>query len=160
MRPELRQRLRTAPRLLFVCSGNMIRSAFAELYACHRGCPRPVRSAATTYRNRTIHAEAARALLARGVPRDAALAFRPAMLDERAPWLGPGAVAFGMTRDHLVAMRALLAPSVHVHLLAELRGEPLEISDPLFDGRYDQAFERIAACVDALLDELGDELVL
>ena len=33
MAPDLRERLHAAPELLFLCSGNMIRSAFAQLLA-------------------------------------------------------------------------------------------------------------------------------
>ena len=39
--------LREAETFVFLCSGNMVRSAFAELYAQHTGFPLPVRSAAT-----------------------------------------------------------------------------------------------------------------
>ena len=45
--------------MLFVCSGNMVRSAFAELYARHLGIPITVHSAATTFRNDSIFPETA-----------------------------------------------------------------------------------------------------
>ena len=48
-----------------------------------------------------------------------------------------------LPQRHALARRAFL--------LEELLGEPYEIDDPLEDGRYEQAFGRIAACVEALV---------
>ena len=77
---RLERALRGATGVLFLCSGNMIRSAFAELYARHLGCALPVRSAATTYRNDAIYPQARAALLARGVPAETIAVFRPTVL--------------------------------------------------------------------------------
>jgi protein-tyrosine-phosphatase len=143
--------LEGAEEVLFLCSGNMLRSPFAELLARHRGLGLPVRSAATTYRNRAIHREAAVALETRGVPAVRLAAFRPTHLSDREPPPGPGTVTFGMTAEHLAEL-AWAAPEAGPRfLLAELLGDPEEIEDPLFDGAYDSAFARIEACVDALV---------
>ena len=48
---DLAEALSGASHLRFLCSGNVVRSAFAELYARHVGCPLPVDSAATTFQN-------------------------------------------------------------------------------------------------------------
>lgn len=149
--PALAAELRAAPAVLFVCSGNMLRSAFAELYARHLGCAVALRSAATTYDNARIHPEAAAALRGRGVPDADVRAFRPRMLAEVAPALPPGTLSFGMTGEHLAALARLPALAPRARLLTALRADERgEIDDPLFTGEYERAFARIAACVDAL----------
>src|SRR5262245_10050158 len=55
--PRLSGLLARAPEIVFVCSGNVVRSAFAHLYAVHLGLPRRVRSLATRYRNPVLFAE-------------------------------------------------------------------------------------------------------
>jgi len=141
-----------AHRIVFLCSGNMIRSAFAELYARHLDCPRPVLSGATTYRNQAIHPEAARALAARGVDPRWIAGFRPTTWEQVLPELRTDAVVFGMTRDHLAALpgglrgRGFLLPSV--------LGSPAEIPDPLFEGGFDEVFALLERCVRALVERL------
>ena len=66
---RLPEDLKDVTSILFVCTGNMVRSAFAELYARYLGCPLQVSSAATIYRNTEIFPITGFALLARGVPR-------------------------------------------------------------------------------------------
>ncbi len=89
----------TITSILFVCTGNMVRSPFAELYARHLGCPVPVSSAATTYRNLGIYPTAAYALLSRGVSREIVTQFRPRHLDDLVSPPDEGIVIFGMTQD-------------------------------------------------------------
>lgn len=96
----------------FVCSGNMVRSAFAELLARHLGCPLPVDSCATTYRNPAVHPETRAALLRAGVDAAACDRFRPRHVDDL-PEDGVPRLVLGMTGEHLAAYRAR-------HLLTEL----------------------------------------
>lgn len=133
----------------------MIRSAFAELYARHLGCPLPVSSAATTYRNPGIHPRTAAALAARGVAPDVLLSFRPRHLDDVAARLEPGTVALGMTAEHLDALRSYPLLAAGGFLLEQTHSGSNEIADPLFEGGWERAFERIAVCVEALVEELG-----
>lgn len=145
--PELAAELRGARGILFVCSGNMLRSAFAELYARHLDIALPVRSIATTYRNDGIHPEAREALLRRGVDPASIAAFRPTHLDEIE--LEEGELSFGMTRAHQSAL--LARGDSHAHLLRALEGKVGEVDDPYFTGRFDEAFAVIARCVEALV---------
>jgi protein-tyrosine-phosphatase len=145
-----------ASELVFVCSGNMVRSAFAELYGRHLGCPLPLRSAATTYRNDRIFPETARALLARGVARSAVRAFRPTHIEDLAPAPTGAAVRLGMTRSHLAALRAcgLRAPA---YLLGAVAGGEGEIPDPVLEGAdFEETFARVEACVEAIVGLLSE----
>jgi len=143
--------LRDATGVLFLCSGNMIRSAYAELYARHVGCPLPVASAGTRYDNDSIYVETARALRSRGVSATWIDGFRPTTLWSVEDTIDPSTLIFGMTRDHLTALgRPELVE--RAFLLPVLIGREGEIADPLFEGNYASAFATIEACVDALIE--------
>ena len=148
---RLERVLRDATSVLFLCSGNMIRSAFAELYARHLGCALPVRSAATTYRNDAIYPQARAALLTRGVPAQTMASFRPTVLLDIRAKLDSGIVVFGMTADHLDSLGSL---GERGFLLPLLDGSSDEIADPMFEGGFDATFDRIAELVDVLVDRL------
>jgi len=150
------QALTGASSVLFLCSGNMVRSAFAELYARHLGCPRPVRSAATVFRNDHILAETARALAARGVPGEWTSAFRPRHLSDLQDELDPRTLVLGMARMHLDALERRPALRQRAFLLPRLVGETDEIADPVLDGAdFELTFQRIAACVETLVERLA-----
>lgn len=151
MSPELRAGLRAAPRILFVCSGNMIRSAFAELYARYLGLPWPVSSAATTWYNEHIHRCTRAELLARGVPMELVDSFRPTHLSALRDRLEPGTLAFAMTREHLQVLEDLSERIPRRFLLGEVEGGGEEIPDPLEDGDYERCFATIARCVETLV---------
>ena len=158
MTRNLQRSLEEAEEIVFVCSGNMVRSAFAEIYARHRGIAVDVSSIATTYRNDGLFPQTRRALRELGISEEVLDGFRPTHMDdlpaaERAR-LEPGgsAVVFGMTPAHLAA----LPDTPRAHLLEELRGSSSAIPDPVMDGvPFDQTFARVAACVDVLLHHYG-----
>lgn len=144
--------LENVTNLLFVCTGNMVRSPFAELYARHLGCPLPVSSAATYYRNAEIFPVTTFALLARGVPREIITQFRPRHLDDFDSPLNDGIVAFGMTHMHLQALADRGIPENRIFLLTEVLGRTDEIRDPVLDDAdFDPVFDTIAECVEALI---------
>lgn len=153
---DLDQALADADGLVFLCSGNMVRSAFAELYARHLDCPIPVLSAATTFRNDTIYSETALALSARGVRRELIRAFRPTHLDDLLPHIAGTPVVFGMTRSHLADLdgHPLLVGRLFLLSAADGAGAE-EIADPVLEGAdFDQTFERVAQCVEALVERV------
>lgn len=152
--------LRGAPRILFLCSGNMLRSAFCELLGRQRGLPWELSSAGSRYRNAGLHPQARQALLARGVPASACDRFRPAHLDELPP-AAPGTVCLVMTRGHLEDLRRAQSPLGGPDCPAFLCGALLrgtlgghergdEIEDPFHTERYDVVFTRLERCLDVL----------
>lgn len=155
MRPELESALSSASGIAFLCSGNMIRSAFAHLYARHLGCPLPVRSAATVYENARIHPETAAALVARGVNSGWTIAFRPTHLSQLLPQLDERTVLFGMKHEHLLVLPATPDLTARSFLLTEVLGVEEELADPMFEGGLDRVLARIAECVERLVDHLG-----
>jgi protein-tyrosine-phosphatase len=160
MRAELARALERRPGVLFVCSGNMVRSAFADLYARHMGCPVPVGSAATTYRNARLFPETAAALLACGVERDAIAAFRPRHLDDLARDLeARRPVALAMTGEHLDDLWTRGWTSADAFLLdaALVSGQPRPIRDPVLEGAdFAATLAHVARAVEALVAHLGD----
>ena len=138
----------------FVCSGNMVRSAFAELYARHLGCVLPVDSCATTYRNPGLYPETRAALLRLGVNPDACDGFRPRHLDEL-PEDGLSRVVFGMTPDHLDAYRLRFGARDPLLLLGAVDGTGQPIADPVLEPiGFAEVFAAVARNVRALVGRL------
>ncbi len=152
MDAEIRSTLADASGVLFLCSGNVVRSAFADLYARHLGCPLPVRSAATTYETEEIHPQSARALLKLGLGREEILEFRPTFIRDLRDELDPDWIVFGMTAEHVSAMSLHPRLRGRTFLMTRLLGQEAEpIEDPLFHDHWDEAFDTIRRCVDALV---------
>jgi protein-tyrosine-phosphatase len=153
--PELERSLPRCPAILFLCSGNAVRSAFCEVYARHLGCARPVLSAATIYRNERMLLETRRALETRGVAPSETVRFRPRHVEDLLPGLDPGTVVLGMTRVHLEAISARADLCRQARLLPAVCGEPGEVLDPVMDGAdFASTFERLARYVRALTSAL------
>ncbi len=147
--PKLAAALQESDSCLFLCSGNIIRSAFAELYASHLGWDFPLRSAGTRYPNSRIYPEARAALLARGVDSASISRFRPHLISELDPAASASEVVLGMTHEHLeqAAAQGACGPGF---LLMEAVSQTQEIADPYFEGGFDGVFTDIARCVEAL----------
>lgn len=155
--PELQAALRAARAVVFVCSGNMVRSAFAELWARELELALPAISLATTFRNERILPQTERALRVRGVAAERIAAFRPTHVDDLgSPWKerlsADDTLVFGMAPAHLAA---LASRGVKARLLEELRGAPEPIADPVLEGAsFEDTFERIEACVAVLVERV------
>lgn len=155
MNSELRRTLGSARALRFLCTGNVVRSAFAELYARERGCPLAVDSAATTYQHDGLFTETRAALLERGLSGSVLDRFAPRHLSRLGEEDPEGLIVFGMGSEHLEEWRALRPQPGPCFLLAEALGSRRRIADPVLDGvSFTGAFDEIERCVDALLDGL------
>lgn len=148
--------LRAAQAVRFVCSGNMVRSAFAELYARHLGCAIEVDSCATTYRNERLYPQARTALVERGVDLRVCDGFRPRHLDDL-PRDGVRRVVLGMTGAHLEAYRLHFGPGDRIRLLGALDGSCESIGDPVLEEvTFESAFEAIERHVRMLVQTLSE----
>jgi len=148
--------LRSAERLRFLCTGNMVRSAFAELYARHLDCPKPVDSAATIYQNEGLFPETRAALLARGVSRAMLDSFRSRHLDRITEPPTPGMLVFGMTDAHLAVWAERYPQHGNAFLLSEVLGRSGGIADPVLEGAdFNEAFRTVERAVEAIVRALG-----
>jgi protein-tyrosine-phosphatase len=152
---ELAEALARARGILFLCSGNAVRSAFADIYARHRCCALPVSSAAVFYRNVALFPETARALRERGVPAGLIEGFRPRFLPDL-PALPRDTLCLAMSRAHLDALSARRELGERSFLLMRLLGRDEEIEDPVLEGAdWGPTFELVARCVDELVRRLA-----
>jgi protein-tyrosine-phosphatase len=159
VKEELKVALADARSLWFLCSGNVVRSAFAEVYARKRGCPIPVHSAATLYRNDAMFPETVRELTARGIGRVSIERFVPVHLDDIVKDVRANDVIFGMTQEHIDAclhhMDTPRGLSERVFLLGDAQWVTQEILDPVLDGAdFSRTFDTIAKAVEGIVLEL------
>ncbi|MFT5286697.1 MAG: protein-tyrosine-phosphatase [Planctomycetota bacterium] len=152
---ELEAELKSASGIAFLCSGNMIRSAFAHLYARHLNCPLPVRSAGTIYENTRIHPETAANLVGRGVNSGWTLAFKPTHLSQLLPQLDERTIVFGMKFEHLLVLPKDPDFTRRSFLLTNLLDRDEELADPMFEGGLENVLDTIAECVDTLVAHLS-----
>ena len=147
---DFKRALEQSESCLFLCSGNIIRSAFAELYARHLGWEHALRSAGTLYPNSQIYPEAHAALRARGVSETLICAFRPQRIADLCPSPDRTEIVIGMTAEHLQQATEQGVPGP-CFLLMEALGETREIADPYFEGGFEGVFTDIARAVEAIV---------
>lgn len=138
--------------LLFLCSGNVLRSAFCELYAKHLELPFQISSGATQYRNHAIFPESRAALQELGVPGELLTTFKPRHVEDFTEALTPNTLVFGMTHAHLTAFTETFGDGHDTRLMLSVLGQGGEVDDPYFTERYDETFETLTACIEALRD--------
>ena len=145
---ELQQLARAATEVVFVCSGNIVRSAYAELFGRHvLRLKVPLRSCATTYRNQRIHVTTERTLRLRGVPFEALEEFHPTFVTDLQPTPGPGSLLLAMREAHLEILREHGLDGV---LLGEVLEPGREIADPVLeDAEFPAVFAEIEAALRA-----------
>ena len=136
--------------IVFVCSGNIIRSAFCELYAKHLGIS--CSSFGTRYRNTRIHPQARKALLARGVPHRQIKEFTPRFISEVK--YSSKNKYYCMTKEHVSDLLQAGFEEERVFLLASVLGEESDIQDPFFTGEFTKVFDVLEKCVHALKQNL------
>lgn len=157
MNESLRRALAEARTVRFLCSGNMVRSAYAELYARLQGCALPVDSAGTTYRNHGLYPETRSALLAIGATPEACDAFRSRHMQDLPGDNQQARLVLGMTPDHLADYRACFGERDALHLLGDLCAHGAPIADPVMDGLpFKVAFGEVRRGVNQLVRLLAE----
>lgn len=152
----LERALVEAGGVLFLCSGNMVRSTFAELYARHLGLALPASSAATRFQNRGMYPETRAALKRRGVPETELAAFRSRHLASLSEPFARRTLVLGMRDEHLRAAEAAGAERARTFLLGELLAPGEEIPDPVLEGAdFEATFARLAVAVERLVALYG-----
>ncbi len=148
--------LKKFEKIYFVCSGNIIRSAFAELYLDHLLDDRSnvsIRSFGTTYHNTTIHYKAKEYLAELGISTGN---FTPTHISEIS--LDGKAIVLGMTKEHLHLVNVHWEGFPNSFLLSEISNEIIEIADPYFANNqelaFKKAFEQIVTYVDNIYKEI------
>jgi len=153
-RPHLEQALREASGVRFLCTGNVVRSAFAELYARHLGLALPVDSAATHYENTRLIRPTRDALAVRGVDPALVAGFRPRPIWSLPP-PEPRLLVLAMAPLNLEAWRRFHPGHGPSFLLREIEGVAEAIADPVLDGTdFGEAFTAVGRCVERLLERL------
>ena len=149
--------LARARSIRFLCTGNVVRSAFAELLARHLGCALEVDSAATVYQNEGLFPETRAALRARGVPESLCAGFTPRRLDRLPADADPDRLVLGMSREHLEAYARARGHVEPRHRVLELLGRPEDLRDPVLEGAdFEQTFATLERALRRLVRVLED----
>ena len=139
-----------AKEFVFVCSGNIIRSAFAELIAKNLIENRNFTSCGTEYFNNDIISETRQALLDKGIPLNLINDFRPTHITRTKEYDLSSTIFFGMTHKHVREIRSYFGEESKIGLLRNLIDENEEVEDPYFTNNFDKVFTKIFDCIHQL----------
>jgi len=153
MEQDLDQLITTADTIYFVCSGNIIRSSFAELYARHLGIDN-VSSYGTTYHNKHIHQRSAEKLHEIGVESQVIDNFSPTHLNATAQFTDND-IHIVMTTEHRDKLIAAGVSPNRILKIRELIGDDADVADPYFQNNFDEAYDTIVAAVKQLSSYLS-----
>jgi len=156
MQQDLINQLHQATTIYFVCSGNIIRSAYAELLARHLGLDH-VASYGTTYRNRRIHRRSAAELQKQQVNQSLIDEFSPTYISEAQPF-DPQDLHIVMTEKH---RQQLLAAGIDASKIVKITAyidESGDVADPYFNDNWEEAYRQIGQAVHQITTELSGDL--
>ncbi|MFX1507502.1 MAG: hypothetical protein ACFFDC_15570 [Promethearchaeota archaeon] len=130
-------------RLVFICSGNIIRSPYAHLLFEHLleediklKSKIQVESGGVTYRNYSISMETRNTLLKEGVPPDKISEFSPRYFPDHPDMFKGADLVLVMERNHIRKI-----PNKNTFLLLEFTlGKPINVPDPYFEPPYERSF--------------------
>ncbi|MFQ5821351.1 MAG: hypothetical protein ACE5I5_15305 [Candidatus Heimdallarchaeota archaeon] len=149
--------------MLFLCSGNIIRSAYAELVfdkmISQEACLREriiVRSGALKYYNRQIFSGIIPFLIQEGVDQSRITNFRPRHIKEYPELLIEANLILVMTRNQLNLLPSNYRNTAYL-LYQFVFDEPLEIPDPFFDPPIKHAVNLLKKALVGLLEKLRTE---
>jgi protein-tyrosine-phosphatase len=144
-------------KIYFVCSGNIIRSAFAELFLKHLLDNKSrliIGSFGTTYHNTKIHYKTNKYLSDIGISTNQ---FVPTHISEIV--LDDKTIVFGMTKEHLRLVNSHWDKFPNLYLLSEINSEIIEIADPYFADNQDLAFKKAFQQIMNYTEHLSKQLL-
>ncbi|NVM04582.1 MAG: hypothetical protein HWN67_19825 [Candidatus Helarchaeota archaeon] len=142
--------------VLFVCSGNIIRSAYSEILFEKMlndkyGKTNIVsESGALVYKNDSIHYKTKRALLEKGIPKERIKRHKPRHVDYYREMFDNADIIFVYSKDHLEDAKEFADKTFLIWEFAF--GEKKSIADAFFTGQYDESFAEIDKCLEKILE--------
>ncbi|MCE7734496.1 MAG: hypothetical protein GPJ54_06440 [Candidatus Heimdallarchaeota archaeon] len=140
-------------QIVFVCSGNIIRSAFAELYTRHvlgTKANKSIRSLGTDYHNTNILDLTRKVLIEKEISPEKINNFHPTHISEFKVDRIDDLIFFSMTNHHQSQLENYFGKEIKSYLLPNILDEDLEIEDPYFTNNYERVFLKIEECVNQL----------
>ncbi len=141
------QEIIEAKEIVFVFSGNIIRSAFAELLAKSQINSINFSSFGTEYFNNNILYETRVALLSKGISQKRVDNFKPTHITQIKEYDLNTTLFFAMTNKHLKDINNFFGNKVKANLLLNLIDEDVEVEDPYFTGNFEKVFTKIEECI-------------
>ncbi|MHA2168747.1 MAG: arsenate reductase/protein-tyrosine-phosphatase family protein [Candidatus Kariarchaeaceae archaeon] len=152
MDERLEDSLKEAKEIIFLCSGNIIRSAFAHIYGVNKGFKQKIHSAGTKYWNTKIFDKTKLKLIEMGITEVEIDNFHPTHISETPFDKLNNPIYFGMKSEHLKDLDKYDIPYTKRFLLTEIIGKETDIQDPYFEGSFEDVFSLIKLCVDTLYE--------
>lgn len=149
---KLEKALQECDTIVFLCSGNLIRSAFADIYSKHINIPKTLKSAGTDYYNAKISNKVIKVLESMGVDNNLIENFKPTNQSELVLDPNQMVVVFGMKNQHIAKCNIAKEQVLGSYLLSEISGTKIEIADPYFEGGFDDVIQLIKKYVDKISD--------
>lgn len=142
-------------QIVFVCSGNIIRSAFAEIYTKHLigwRSNKSIRSLGTDYHNSQILDMTRNTLIDKGIDSQKINNFQPTHISGFKVENIDDVIFFSMTNHHKTQLQRYFGKGIKSYLLPKILDENVEIEDPYFTNNYEQVFLKIEKCVNQLVN--------
>jgi len=151
-------------KIVFLCSGNVIRSAYAELVftkmISEEECLRKrvkVGSGGVRYRNIRIYPEIVEYILQESIDPHQIDIFRPRHMLDHPEVLVEADLILVMTREHLTRIPQKYQEKSHL-LYQYVFDEPLDIPDPYFEPPMERAVSLIKKALTGLLQRMKAEI--
>ncbi len=150
--------------ILFVCSGNIIRSAYSEIMFEKMLLDKFGRtnivseSGALVYKNDSIHYKTKRALLAKGISKERIKRHKPKHVDYYREMFDNADIIFVYSQEHLEDANEFADKTFLIWEFAF--GEKKSIADAFFTGQFDESFAEIDQCLEKILEIFEENQII
>ncbi|MDH5402109.1 MAG: hypothetical protein OEZ01_00490 [Candidatus Heimdallarchaeota archaeon] len=146
---NLKQMLDQADSIIFVCSGNIIRSAYCHIKSIHYNIPRSIYSVGVKYYNTEIDPPVRTRLLKDNIDQKIIDSFNPTHITNFNEKLTKNDLFLCMTNEHLNLIHKYF-PNNPQLLITQLLDEKTDIIDPYYTQNYDITFTKLDLCLHKL----------